>query len=70
MENNQKTAKSDGRLLRRPDPIKKKRNIGVKVDQSIWKGLRVKAIQEGRLSGDLLDEAIEMYLKISTSLSR
>ena len=70
MENKPKTAKSDGRLLRRADPIKKKRNIGVKVDQSIWKGLRVKAIQEGRLSGDLLDEAIEMYLKISTSLSR
>ena len=37
-------------------------NIGVKVDVTLWRRLRVLAIQHGKRSYELLDEAIEGYL--------
>ena len=37
-------------------------NIGVKVDATLWRRLRVLAIQHGKRSHELLDEAIEGYL--------
>jgi len=37
-------------------------NIGVKVDATLWRRLRVLAIQQGKRSYELLDEAIEGYL--------
>lgn len=37
-------------------------NIGVKVDAHMWRRLRVLAIQHGKRSHELLDEAIEGYL--------
>lgn len=37
-------------------------NIGVKVDTRLWRRLRALAIRQGRLTGVLLDEAIEEYL--------
>lgn len=42
-------------------PLKK--NIGVKVDDQLWRHLRALALRQGRLTGELLDEAIEQYLK-------
>jgi hypothetical protein len=41
---------------------KYKKNIGVKVDDLLWRRLRALAIKQGRLSGELLDEAIADYL--------
>ncbi len=37
-------------------------NIGVKVDNQLWRRLRALAIRQGRRSGELLDGAIEGYL--------
>ena len=37
-------------------------NIGVKVDATLWRRLRVLAIQHGNRSYELLDKAIEGYL--------
>lgn len=37
-------------------------NIGVKVDATLWRRLRVLAIQHGKRSHELLDKAIEGYL--------
>lgn len=37
-------------------------NIGVKVDTRLWRRLRALAIRQGRLTGGLLDEAVEGYL--------
>ena len=37
-------------------------NIGVKVDDRLWRRLRALAIRQGRLTGELLDAAIEGYL--------
>jgi hypothetical protein len=37
-------------------------NIGVKVDDQLWRRLRSLAIRQGRLTGELLDAAIEGYL--------
>ena len=39
-------------------------NIGVSINGELWRGLRALAIIQGRLTGELLDEAIENYLKI------
>jgi hypothetical protein len=50
-----------GQLLKRKRTGK--RNIGAKVNQLIWGELRAKALRECRPSGDLLEEAIELYLK-------
>lgn len=39
-------------------------NIGVSINGELWRRLRALAIVKGRLTGELLDEAIENYLKI------
>lgn len=43
--------------------IKERVNIGVSIDTKLWRQLRALAITQGRLTGELLDEAIEKYLK-------
>lgn len=42
---------------------KDKVNIGATVSKDLWLRLRAVAIRQGKLSGDLLDEAIADYLK-------
>ena len=37
-------------------------NIGVPVDKQAWLRLRALAIREGKLTGELLDQAIKDYL--------
>lgn len=41
----------------------KRVNIGVTIRQDLWRELRALSIKQGRKSGELLDEAIEVYLK-------
>lgn len=41
-------------------------NIGVSVNTDLWRRLRALAITQGALTGELLDEAIESYLKNHT----
>ena len=38
-------------------------NIGVAVDDDLWRRLHALAMIQSRVTGDLLDEAIEEYLK-------
>jgi hypothetical protein len=40
----------------------KRVNIGVPVNEKLWRGLRALAIKEGKLTGELLDNAIEKYI--------
>lgn len=43
--------------------IGKRLNIGASVDEYLWRRLRALSIKEGKLSGQLLDEAIKIYLE-------
>jgi hypothetical protein len=49
--------------------LKKKRNhrkaksIGSQVSIEIWNELKVQAIREGRKTGEVLDDAIRLYLE-------
>ncbi len=47
----------------------KRVNIGVKIRVDLWRELRALSIKQGRLSGELLDEAISDYLKKMDKLS-
>jgi hypothetical protein len=40
----------------------KRVNIGVSINEKLWRGLRALAIKEGKLTGELLDKAIEKYI--------
>jgi hypothetical protein len=40
----------------------KKRNIGVKVDEAVWRQFRALAISQGKTAGDLLDELMGEYV--------
>lgn len=40
----------------------KRVNIGVPVNEQLWRGLRALAIKEGKLTGELLDKAIEKFI--------
>ena len=49
-------------------PTQKDRvNIGVSINGELWRRLRAHAIVQGRLTGELLDEAIENYLLINSN---
>jgi hypothetical protein len=37
-------------------------NIGVSINSELWRKLRALAITHGRLTGELIDEALEKYL--------
>jgi hypothetical protein len=39
-----------------------KKNIGVKVDEGIWRQFRALAISQGKTAGDLLDELMTEYV--------
>jgi len=39
-----------------------RKNIGVMVDEQLWRNFRAHAIKEAKLSGVLLDEAIKEFL--------
>jgi hypothetical protein len=43
--------------------IVKRAKIGVSIEMGIWRRLRALAIKEGKLTGELLDKAIEEYLQ-------
>ncbi|MFH0813076.1 MAG: ribbon-helix-helix domain-containing protein [Pseudomonadota bacterium] len=65
------TSKEKPRLIkRRGRPVRKgneervsRVKIGVSIDDVLWRRLRALAIREGKLTGELLDEAIEEYLE-------
>ena len=40
----------------------KKKNIGVKVDEGIWRQFRALAISQGKTAGDLLDKLMAEYV--------
>jgi hypothetical protein len=39
-----------------------KKNIGVKVDEKVWRQFRALAISQGKTAGDLLDELMAEYV--------
>jgi hypothetical protein len=39
-------------------------NIGVAIRTDLWRKLRALAITQGKLTGELLDKAIENYIKM------
>ena len=39
-----------------------KKNIGVKVDEQIWRQFRALAISQGKTAGDLLDKLMAEYV--------
>lgn len=39
-----------------------KKNIGVKVDEKIWRQFRALAISQGKNAGDMLDEVMSEYV--------
>jgi hypothetical protein len=41
----------------------KRVNIGVPIDEQLWRRIRALAIREGKLTGELLDQAISDYLE-------
>jgi len=45
----------------------KKKPIGVKVNEAIWRQFRSLAIAQGRTAGDLLDELMAEYVAKSRS---
>jgi hypothetical protein len=45
----------------------KKKNIGVKVDEAIWRQFRSLAIAQGKTAGDLLDDLMAEYVAKSRS---
>ena len=45
----------------------KKKNIGVKVNEAIWRQFRSLAVAQGRNAGDLLDEIMAEYVEKSRS---
>ena len=45
----------------------KKKNIGVKVDERVWRQFRALAISQGKTAGDLLDELMTEYVEKSRS---
>ena len=45
----------------------RKKNIGVKVDERIWRQFRALAISQGKNAGDLLDELMGDYVAKSRS---
>jgi hypothetical protein len=44
----------------------KKKNIGVKVDEAIWRQFRALAVGQGKNAGDLLDELMAQYVAKSS----
>ncbi len=41
--------------------------IGSQVDAKIWNELKIQAIREGRKTGEVLDDAIRLYLESKKS---
>ena len=59
-----KLAKRKGRVKEEEKiDIVKRAKIGVSIDMVIWRRLRALAIKEGKLTGELLDKAIDEYLQ-------
>ena len=40
-----------------------KKQIGVKIDSELWMEMKILALKQGRTGGELLEEAIRLYLK-------
>ena len=59
-----KSFKTKGRVKKEEKiDIVKRSKIGVSIDMGIWRRLRALAIKEGKLTGELLDKAIDDYLQ-------
>lgn len=41
----------------------KRKNIGVKVDEAVWRRFRALALAQGKTAGDLLDELMTEYVE-------
>jgi hypothetical protein len=55
-----------GRQNKSPDTgAAKKKNIGVKVNETTWRQFRSLAVAQGRNAGDLLDELMLEYIEKS-----
>ena len=55
--------RSPGRPKKVASVAKDKRvNIGVPIDEHLWRRIRALAVREGKLTGELLDQAISDYL--------
>ena len=46
---------------------RKAKAIGSQVNVKIWNELKIQAIREGRKTGEVLDDAIKLYLKTKKS---
>ncbi len=40
-----------------------RKQIGVKLNQDLWRELKILALQQDRTAGELLEDAMEEYLK-------
>lgn len=41
----------------------KRRQIGVLVDNKLWTEIKILALQQGRTAGELLEDALRLYLE-------
>jgi hypothetical protein len=46
-----------------PEQTEKRMNIGVAVNEKLWRHLKALAIRQAKPTGELLDRAIEEYLQ-------
>jgi len=49
------------KFKRKKQPERKQ--IGVKIDSELWTQMKITALEEGRTAGELLEEAIRLYLE-------
>lgn len=49
-------------MLKRKKDNRRAKSIGSQVSIKLWSELKVQAIREGRKTGEVLDDAIKLYL--------
>ena len=40
-----------------------RKQIGVLIDSALWTEIKIRALKEGRTAGELLEDAMKLYLK-------
>ena len=48
---------------RKDQIIRKRKQIGVKIDAGLWINMKKLALDQGRTSGELLEDALRLYLE-------
>ncbi len=43
-----------------------RKQIGVKIDSELWMQIKILALKQGRTAGELLEDAMRLYLKTKT----